>query len=456
MCRQLVRLETMMKIHTTQNLSSPAVSQPTNISLPREIRYTKYSDGMSLSESDKLKNSVSFKGNKKEILDKAIKVTKRKFAERVANKKIWDKVFKSGSFSRLLEITNKQEVLINSATALIICTLLRPAAIMALPGDRNKKDCAYASAHSFSSGVWGFFVPLVFIRPLAKGYNHVISEAGKYLRESTIKKRWPHVNLESIKNADGTIKPMSQWKDYMGNDFIRDIKDVKKVAKPKHISEVSEKTLKKFFPNLDVARNKNVSPNQWVKTDGNKASIDLQNVFIAVKDTEKNDVKYYPLKYVTEDILKEVYPDLDVASTKAANGERLHFNDWRKKDGTAFEFNMNNIFLSDWSESRIGIPFITGKTYKDSAGKIKDICYQKNNKDGAMFTPGTEITPEMVAAAEINAVVDKFGGWLPDLVVSYPRATATIAIIPFVLKEVFGIEKTKKVESKNTEGKVRA
>ena len=131
MCRQLVRLETMMKIHTTQNLSSPAVSQPTNISLPREVRYTKYSDGMSLSESDKLKNSVSFKGNKKEILDKAIKVTKRKFAERVANKKIWDKVFKSGSFSRLLEITNKQEVLINSATALIICTLLRPAAIMA-------------------------------------------------------------------------------------------------------------------------------------------------------------------------------------------------------------------------------------------------------------------------------------------------------------------------------------
>ncbi len=453
MCRQLVRLETMMKIHTTQNLSSPAVSRPTNISLPREIRYTKYSDGMSSSEPDILKDSVSFKG-KREIMNKAVEAGKKKLPERVADWKIWDKVFKSGSFSKLLEITNKQEVLINSATALVICTLLRPAAIMALPGDRNKKDCAYASAHSVSSGVWGFIVPLIFIRPLAKGYNHVIDEAGKYLRESTIKKRWPHVNLESIKNADGTRKPMSEWKDYMGNDFIRDIKDVKKVAKPKHISEVSDATLKKFFPELDVAKNKNVSPNQWVKTNGEKASIDLQKVFIAVKDTEKNDIKYYPLKYVTEDVLKEVYPDLDIASTKAANGERLHFKDWLKKDGKPFEFDMNNIFLSEWSESRIGIPFITGKTYKDSTGKIKDICYQKNNSDEAQFTPGTEITPEMVFSADINTVADKLGGWLPDLVVSYPRATATIAIIPFVLKEIFGIEKSKKPEPKTVEGKV--
>ena len=72
-----------MKIHTTQNLSSPAVSRPTNISLPREIRYTKYSDSMSPSEPDILKDSVSFKG-KKEIMGKAVEAGKKKLPERVA------------------------------------------------------------------------------------------------------------------------------------------------------------------------------------------------------------------------------------------------------------------------------------------------------------------------------------------------------------------------------------
>ena len=437
-----------MKIHTTQNLSSQTVSQPTNITLPREIRYTKYSDDMHSSVPDTSHDSVSFKG-KKEIVDKAVKAGKKKFVERVADWNIWDKMFKSGSFSKLLEITNKQEVLINSGTALVICTLLRPATIMALPGDKNKKDCAYAAAHSVSSGVWGFIVPLIFIKPLAKAYNHVIDEAGKYLRESTIKKRWPHLNISSIKNPDGTIKPMKEWKDYKNNDFIRDIKDVKKVAKPKHISEVSDKTLQKFFTDIDLSKTKNISPNQWVRTDGKKASIDLQNVFIAVKDVDKGKVSYYPLKYVKEDILKEVYPNLDIASTKAVNGERLHFDKWHTKDGKPFEFDMNNIFISDWAESRLGIPLVTGETTKLASGEVKDVCYQKNNMDGELFTPGTPITGEMLDAASTNAVVDKFGGWLPDLIVSYPRATATIAILPFILKNVFGIEKSKKPEQKS-------
>ncbi len=449
MCKQLVRLETMMKIHTTQNLSSPAESRPTNISLPREIRYTKYSDGMYSSHPNIYNDSVSFKG-KKEIVNEAIKAGKKKFAERVANSKIWNKMFNSDSFSKLLKITSEQEVLINSGTALIICTLLRPTAIMALPGDKNKKDCAYASAHSVSSGVWGFIVPLIFIRPLATAYNHVIDNAGKYLRESTIKKRWPHVNLDSIKNPDGTIKPMSEWKDYMGNMFIRDIKDVKKVAKPKHISELSEETLKKYFKDIDLSKTKELSPNQWVKNNGEKISIDLQNVFIAVKDTEKKDsVKYYPLKYVSEDILKEVYPDLDIASTKSVKGERLHFDKWRKKDGKNFEFDKNNIFISEWAESKEeGITLITGEKVRLSNGEVKDACYQKNDPNDEPFTPGTLINADMLEAAGINSIVDKLGGWLPDLVVSYPRAAATIAIIPFILKNVFGIEKSKKPEPK--------
>ena len=50
----------------------------------------------------------------------------------------------------------------------------------------------------------------------------------------------------------------------------------------------------------------------------------------------------------------------------------------------------------------------------------------------------------MVKHSAINAVRDKLGAWLPDIVVAYPRATATIAIIPFVLQNVLGLEKSKK------------
>ncbi len=442
MCRQLVRLETMMKIHTTQNLSSPALNRPTNIPLPREIRYTKYSDGMRSSEPEIYKGSVSFKG-KKEIVNKAVEAGKKKFAERVADSKGLKKIFNSGSFGKLLETTSKQEVLINSGTALVICTTARPLTIMALPGDKNKKDCAFAAAHSVSSGVWGFIVPLLFIRPLATGYNLALKEAGKYIKdESKLVRMWPHLDTASIKDANGKRLPMDKWLDKAGNRFIPDIKDVHKVPLPKHISEISEKTLLERIPDLDTSKIKTLSPNEWVTKNGEKVKFDLKDIFIAVKDSESKKVQYFPLKHVTEDVLKEVYPELDVASIKAANGERLHPDKWLKKDGKAFNFDNNNIFISDWAETDKGIILVTGLKRKHIDGSIKDVCYQKNNKDE--FSLGTPIDEEMVKADSVNTVLNKLGGWLPDLVVTYPRATATIAIIPFILKSVFGIEKSKK------------
>jgi len=67
-----------------------------------------------------------------------------------------------------------------------------------------------------------------------------------------------------------------------------------------------------------------------------------------------------------------------------------------------------------------------------------------NNADDTVGALGTPITKEMAKEDKVNIVLDKLGGWLPDIVSAYPRATATIAIIPFVLKNVFGLEKTKK------------
>ena len=50
----------------------------------------------------------------------------------------------------------------------------------------------------------------------------------------------------------------------------------------------------------------------------------------------------------------------------------------------------------------------------------------------------------MVIANGENEVHNKLGQWLPDIVIAYPRAVATIALLPYVLKNVFHLEKPKK------------
>ena len=266
-----------------------------------------------------------------------------------------------------------------------------------------------------------------------------------------IKKRWPHVDANSIKNPDGTFKSKKEWLDYAGNSFIGDIKDVQKVPQPIHVSKISKATLEEKFPGLDTSKIEGVSANQWVKKDGSKAEIELKSIFIAVRDSETKEIKYYPLKHVTEDILKELYPDLDLASIKTAEGVRLHPSQWKNTNNSKFDFDMDSIFIADWSETNNGIPLITGAKRKEPNGKLKDVCYQKNAPgEPDDLELGTAITQEMVDASRVNTVLDKLGGWLPDLIVTYPRATATIAIIPFVLKTVFGIEKSKKPDPKIT------
>ena len=193
-----------MKIHTTQNLNSPAINSTNNIAMPQNVRYSMYSS-MSLNNSPDIDTfkSTTFKG-KKSALKKAVEASKKRFAERVADKEGIKKLLNSDSFGKTLEFTGKQEVMIQAATALAICCGLRPLTIMAIPGDKNKKDCAYASAHSFSSGIFGFIVPFLFIKPLANGYNLAKKEAGKYIVESEkLKEMWPHLELSSITDSKG-------------------------------------------------------------------------------------------------------------------------------------------------------------------------------------------------------------------------------------------------------------
>lgn len=436
-----------MKIHTTQNLDSIAKTNSTNNMALKEFRKNNYSERMYMRKqdlpSDTYENNVSFKGKK--ILSSAVKAGKKTFSEKVADS--MRGFTNSGFFNWAAKSCSENEAMAQSGVALGICLALRPGTLLLFPGDKNKNDCMYAAAHSMSSGAWGYVVPALLVKPTVNGYFKVIKEAHKYMSESMIKRRSPHINIDSIKNVDGTIKDMKQWLDREGRKFTTDIKDVRKVAKPKHISEISNETLQKKFKNLDVDSIKN-GANNFMTKDGKKAQIDLKDIFIAVQDEGSGKVKYYPLLHVEDNILKEVYPDLDIKSIGGKGRDRLNPDKWLTKDGKAFNFDKNSIFISDYNDSDKTITLITGKTREEVRGKkkeIKDVCYQNNAIDDLDL--GTEIKKDMVEADWANAIQDKIGGWLPDTVVAYPRAAATIAVLPFILKNVFHLEKSK--EKKN-------
>ncbi len=444
----------MMKIHTTQNLSSLGRKQQStnrSVTIPNEIRLN-YSEQMRMQSlpalPDYYEDNVSFKG-KKEIVTGAVKASKKTFAEKVANNKLVKKFINSGFFNKLTDTTSKQEVMVQSGSALAICLFLRPGTLMAFPGDKNKKDCTYAAVHSISSGLWGFIVPFLLIKPTVSGYNKITKEmnkyVNKYISENMIKRRNPHLNMSSIKNADGSIKDMAEWLDREGRVFVSDCKNVRKIAQPKHISEISEETMKKYFKDLDTTSIKN-GANSLVTKDGKKAHIELKDIYIALKDQESGKVKYYPLEHAEESILKEAFPNLDISSVGGKGIDRLHPDKWKTKDGKAFNFDNNSIFISDMAEAEDMIPLITGRVREEVKGKkmeIKDVCYQNNSKDG-VHDLGTAVERDMIEADWANTLQDKIGGWLPEVITSYPRAVATIAILPFLLKYVFHIEKSKK------------
>ena len=76
--------------------------------------------------------------------------------------------------------------------------------------------------------------------------------------------------------------------------------------------------------------------------------------------------------------------------------------------------------------------------------------YQRNGKDGKL---GTEISEAMLKADKENAGLMKSLTWLPDLAFRIPIAMATISLIPWLLKNLFHIEKKKPAQPQPIENK---
>ena len=439
-----------MNIHTTKNLNSMKIRDninSTNMPISNEFRL-QHSMSSRLknlkNEQDTYERSVSFR--RREV--KLIKSEVVKQIKNVADKeKKMDKVLKSDVFNSILDLMS-HEVFVQSAISAIICMALRPLTIMALPTKKDKQDNMYASAHSISSGAVGVIGSLLISVPFSKGIKYAQSNYLKDMSADILKRKYPNLDINSIwQDAAKTVrKPVTEWLDSSGNKFSTDFKNVMKVAKPKPIAEISEETLKKLGVDVDLKAMKDKSVNEWVDRNGKPLRFELKEMFIKVNE-EKLGENFFSLEHIDKKFLKEVMPELDINSIEK-NGKRLHISEWKNVNGQAFKLENDAIHLSSYRETADAVPLYTGRTRTDKKGDLKYLAYQNNNgiKDekGAPSKLGSEIQQAWLDADLVNDISNKLLGWMPDILTRPIVASATIALIPMVLKEVFGLEKKKK------------
>ena len=446
-----------MKVHTTENLNSSR-DLSTSITIPEEVRLD-YSDLMRLrrqeSMPDSYAKSLAFRGKKQLI--KPVVDGMKKTADK---ENFWDKLFKSGFFSSTLDLM-KHEVLVQAAISCVICVGLRPATIMALPGQKDKQDNMYAAGHSVSSGLMGLLSSFLIATPFSKGAGYMQKNLLHELDAQMIKKMYPNVNMSTIwKDASKKEKKLiGDWIDVQGNKFSPDFKNVIKVAEPKPISLVSEETLKSLGVDIDRASMNGKSANEWLDKNGNKIHLELRDMFILVKEDGIKGYKkgkegnFFSLQHIDDKFLAEVFPKLDIASITNKEGKRLHTDYWKNTDGSKFKIDMDTIHVSSYRETASAIPLYTGRTRIDTKTKeLKYTSYQRNNgiKDNSRVPEklGSEIQQSWLDADAKNDFHYKLITWMPDILTRPIVAAATIEMLPIILKKVFHLEKSKKKDDK--------
>lgn len=466
MCRHFkIRLETMMNIHTTQNLNSLVqYRQSTSNMSSRDFRSKIYSEQMPflVEKVNTSESSVSFMGKGSAVKDtkKIIKQLNKKVGkiakEIQPEAKRGDKVLNSPLFNKLLELAEFEPV-IQAAMAAIICIGLRPATILALPSGKSKQDNTYAASHSIASGIVGLISTILLTTPFKAGANHVMKVMLKDVKEDALKRLYPHLNLESIKDAAGKRKDVKEWLDKAGNKFSSEFKDVSKLPKFRSIADVSDVTFNKVLKaDVDWATQEGKSFNDVITKDGKKLydTISMKNLGIVVNEEGINEAQIL-LTDLDKEYLTNLVKDskgthwgsLDVKSVYDTNGAVKDFREWKALDGKQWKLDLDNIFVSTPLDTLTYKPRISGKKRFDKKeGIYKFTTYQKNGVDGKL---GTEITSAMVEAESRNDGHTRLLTWIPDIAFRIPIAATTIALIPWILKNLFHIEKSKKTKKKH-------
>lgn len=91
-----------------------------------------------------------------------------------------DKILKSSWFGKFTEYAEAHNIASSALIALILAGVMRPATIMALPGNKDKDDKIYASGHAMASGIMGFVVSTIITSPFDESIKKVFDD-GKFI-----------------------------------------------------------------------------------------------------------------------------------------------------------------------------------------------------------------------------------------------------------------------------------
>ena len=449
-----------MKIHTTQNLNSFAGTNSTNMLSSNEIRLN-YSEQMRkkslMEEPDSYESNVSFRGkNPVKDAKKIISSIKKKVGEVAKNpqpeSKKGDSILKSPLFDKILNVA-EYETVVQASIAAVACGA-RALTINALPGD--KENNAYASGHALASGIVGFITAFALTAPFKAGSNYVMKVMKQNLNQKTLQRLYPHLDMKSI-GTDAARKPIKEWRDKIGNLFTDDIKNCAKLPVFKQLGEVSDTTFSKILKvDVDWASQKGKSFNEVVLKDGRSLydAIDMSRLGFVVEEDGMNKAQIL-FKDVDKEYLTKLVADskeanskwgeLDVASVFDAEGKVVDFRQWKDKSGNQWKLDLDEVFVSSPLETFDYRPRITGKKRLDNKENIyKFTTYQRNGIEDGL---GTEITDEMLKAEARNDVHTKLLTWGPDLAFRIPIAISTVALIPWILKGAFNLEKAPKKDA---------
>ena len=499
-------LSSLGRLRTTNNSTIP--SDEIRLNYSKQMRMQKVlSDNnkyksSSVSFMGKLpKNSE----NTKKVVDMAKKTVGDIKKKAEPEKKWGDNFIMSSFFNAALRLTSSENVF-SAATAAIICIILRPLTILSLPTKDSKNKIKnvdkqsqqtknsvthdkaetdsktntafkgknvsfkandkprsvektnniYACAQSIASGIAGLVAAIILTIPFKKGQDFVLNNLHKFLSAEKIQKLYPWVEKASLFGKDGKIQEMSKWLDKnTGLKFKADIKNCDMLPQFKKLADVSKETFEKILHvDVDFAAQKGKSFNDVITKDGKSLydTIDFNRLGIVVKEDGFKDTQIL-LRDIDRNYLEKViadskgvnsFGDLDINSVYE-NGMVKDFRSWKNLEGKNWKLDLDSINVSSELETAEYRPRTSGlKRFDKKDQEWKFVAYQQNGIDGKLGSP---ITNEMVEAEANNVGLIKCLTWLPDIAFRIPVATGTIALIPWVLKNIFHISKVKPNET---------
>ncbi len=324
-----------------------------------------------------------------------------------------DNFFRNETLGKILDSASDNEVMCQSAISLGICCVARPLTNFATTPD--KKDAAYASAHSASSGITGFVWPLILATPLAAAVGVVLKKPQKFLNAETIKNFYPSVGTKEV------------------------------MEKGKKITKVMTN-----------------AEGQMLRKDGTELWRNIDPLKL-----ENGDAKG-KLKEVMEKISKTN----DSSAISSLNEQRRALEAKHSsflENKAIFEAKNPDIYIDEVgiARSRIEMKIKGGKPQRDDKGDRgitgkgsnigciiqKPLKKEKINKvlSGEVQAEHRPVTKEMEIGIQKEQNMKTAINWTTDILLAPPRAILTIKLIPTILEQ-FGIEKNKKeIAPTNTE-----